>query len=141
MGPRKIVGWQDRLSDYLREADGKPFNWAMNSCLTFATGAVTAMTGVDPWKDERDRLRGLRRRGRVIQYMHQYGGDLEGAADKSLRLAGYTRKTCPGEGDIVLARVDKAIALGVCLGRRCAFVSPYGLTRGKPHAILAAWGI
>lgn len=140
MGRGKNLGWQDRLADYLVKSESLSFHWATHSCLTFVTGAVTAMTGVDPWKPERDRLQGLRRRGRVIQYMHKYGGDLQGAADKALKLAGLEQKRCPGEGDIVLARIDRTTALGVCLGRLCVFVGPQGLVRLKPDHIVTVWG-
>lgn len=133
--------WQDRLAAYLASREGLTFHWAVNSCMTFATGAVTAMTGRDPWAVERARLAALRRRGRVIRYMHRYGAGLEGAADRALAQAGLVPVSAPAEGDIVLARVGAAITLGVCLGRLSAFIGTAGIQRRTPDTVLAAWGI
>ena len=133
--------WQDRLAEYLAAHEGQPFDWVSNSCLTFVTGAVTAMTGLDPWPVDRARIAGLQGRERVQEYMMEYGGGLQGAAARALAKAGLAPVMDPCEGDIVLAVVGNSEALGVCTGRQCAFLTRTGLVLKQPTAILHAWGL
>ena len=136
----RLADWQCRLAAYLSARQSVPFHWATNSCLTFVTGAVTAMTGRDPWADDRAALAGLRR-GHVIKYMERYGEDLVGATTHALALADIYPTRSAGEGDVVHAQVGKVRALGVCLGRLSAFAGKAGLVRAKPVEILDAWRV
>jgi hypothetical protein len=50
-----------------------PFAWGTNDCVTFAAGAVAALTGADPlggisaWSDERSAVRALAQRGGLAE--------------------------------------------------------------------------
>jgi hypothetical protein len=60
------------LAAYVAGREAVPFAWGTNDCVTFAAGAVLALTGRDPlagigtWKTERGALLQLRRRGGLI---------------------------------------------------------------------------
>ena len=57
------------MAAYIAAREAMPFAWGRNDCVTFAAGAVLALTGRDPlagipaWKTERAALIGLKRRG------------------------------------------------------------------------------
>ena len=60
------------LAAYIAAREAAPFAWGSNDCVTFAAGAVLALTGRDPladlppWNSERAALIGLKRRGGLI---------------------------------------------------------------------------
>ena len=57
------------MAAYIAARTAVPFAWGSNDCVTFAAGAVLALTGRDPlagipaWQSERAALIGLKRRG------------------------------------------------------------------------------
>ncbi len=137
----KRPDWRDHLHTYLERCEGRPFSWTHHSCLTFAVGAVVAITGIDYWQTERSDIERLHARADVLKYMTRYGGTLIGATDRAMRRAQAQRRVIPGAGDILIAHVDKKDTAGVCLGRLSAFVGPDGLMYLKPDDIRAAWGV
>ena len=44
----RLPDWHRRLTEYLVQRASTPFCWGQNDCACFASGAVEAMTGVDP---------------------------------------------------------------------------------------------
>lgn len=62
----------DALIAYLAERAGQPFDWATNTCVQYAAGAVKAQTGRDvldglpTWKTERGAQRVLAHLGGLI---------------------------------------------------------------------------
>lgn len=133
--------WRESLHQYLEQCDERPFDWVDHSCLTFATGAVVAMTGIDYWSAERHDIHKLETRADVLRYMSRYGGDLKGAATSALGKARAVQRKWPGEGDIVMSRIDGVDTIGVCLGRLCVFVGESGLLYFKPDNFQAAWSL
>ena len=51
----RLAGWEGRLSQTLKEWDGKPFSWGDADCCCFAAAVVEALTGVDVMTDWRGR--------------------------------------------------------------------------------------
>lgn len=137
----KREDWRERLHDYLQEWDEKEFSWNTHSCLHFATGAVTVMTGMDYWWIEREKLKHMKNRGQVLRYMTEFGGDLVGATRKVLSRARFQPRHIPGEGDVVIAVVDGVQCVGICLGRLTAFISKQGVVYIDPKEIVAAWKV
>ena len=84
------------LATYVAARETVPFAWGLHDCVTFAAGAVLALTGRDPladiaaWTTERAALRELDRRGGLaaavssvlteIPLAHAHRGDI-GAVD------------------------------------------------------------
>lgn len=62
----------DAWRAWLDQMQEQPFAWGSNDCVTFAAGAVRALTGMDPlrgigaWKSEVGALRALKRRGGLV---------------------------------------------------------------------------
>ena len=57
---------------FIAAREAMPFVWGSTDCVTFAAGAVLALTGTDPligigtWKSERGALLALKRRGGLL---------------------------------------------------------------------------
>lgn len=50
---KRRIDWQRRLNEYLVKVSGKTFRYGRFDCCIFISGAVKAMTGVDPMKEFR----------------------------------------------------------------------------------------
>ena len=44
----KYVNWEKRLDDYVLSRLLTPFSWGFNDCVTFSTGGIEAMSGMNP---------------------------------------------------------------------------------------------
>lgn len=49
------IDWQRRLNDYLVKVSGRPFRYGRWDCCIYISGAVKAMTDVDPMAEFRGR--------------------------------------------------------------------------------------
>lgn len=116
MGAVRLPDWQSRLDAAIREAR-KPFNAKDHNCALFAARCAEAITG-----------RPMPRRLR---------GSLEATVD-SLFPRVHVRMAL--RGDLVLARVPEP-SLGVCCGRRAAFVTASGLTYYPMRKVRIAWSV
>lgn len=134
-----LPDWRNRLHAYLRKVDRIPFHWGSHSCLTFVTGAAAEMIGFDPWLEYRQKIATMRR-GHVLRYMVDYGGDLQGALDKAMSAVGAVQRRSFGVGDVVLANIDGLDTCGLCVGRHCAFAGKDRLVMLKPD-VKASWSL
>jgi hypothetical protein len=101
--------WQLRLEAFIRERSSVPFAWGSNDCASFAADAVRALTG--------DRLlpalRGYTSVREALGALRHAGG-LSGIA--TMALGGPLSPRVANVGDVVLVRIGKRDALGVCNG-------------------------
>ena len=133
--PRRLPGWPERLAGYIAASAHRPFCWGSNDCVTFAAGAVAAVTGWNPprppWDDVHDALRQLRRVGGLV------------AAVESIGLQPLSRPACAARGDVVLIGGDKVRRpfLGVCVGHVWAAPGERGLAYGPMSAAVRGWKV
>lgn len=127
---RRLPNWPTRLDSYVCAMRDEPFAWGSNDCVSFAAGAVEAITGARPtlpvWADARDALRELDARGGIAA-----------AADTVL-----ARRATPmraQRGDVVLIDQGDRELLAVCIGDVFAAPGRCGLEFGPMTAARAAW--
>ncbi|MAB00099.1 MAG: hypothetical protein CMN87_12075 [Stappia sp.] len=57
----RLAGWEERVLDVIADHQGRPFEWGGrrggSDCHMMAMDAVEAVTGADPYADERGRYR------------------------------------------------------------------------------------
>ena len=108
--------WPERLHEYIESRRDMPFAWGTNDCVTFAAGAILAMTGRDligvpRWDSAATAMR-------ILQEM----GGMESVADKL-----FERVTKPGRGHLGLVSGDREF-FGVIW-------PPYVYTPGEKHML------
>src|SRR6218665_1915217 len=99
--------WEARLTAYLDPLRTRPFAWGEHDCCTFSSGAVEAMTGVDPMPEFRGHYSTAIGSARALR---RYGaGTLEATLDtKFVQVA----PALAHRGDVIMC----GGLLGVCLG-------------------------
>ncbi len=122
MGPEK------QLTAYLKEVANRPFEWGVHDCLTFTNTAWHRMHG-HGWGD--DLLERYMRDGKPLgrdAMREEYGVNaLEDLLDARLAKVDHI----PPAGALIATRQARrwvtGVALGICTGRRGAFVGAEGL--------------
>ncbi len=122
MGPEK------QLTAYLKEVNNRPFEWGVHDCLTFTNTAWHRMHG-HGWGD--DLLERYMRDGKPLgrdAMRKEYGVNaLEDLLDARLAKLDHI----PPAGALIATRQARrwvtGVALGICTGRRGAFVGAEGL--------------
>lgn len=128
----RIEGWEKRLTDFLTEANGRPFEWGTFDCFLFACDAVKVVTGEDPGAEFRGLYHDEMSAGQLIR---EKGGpkkikSYRDLAERGAEKHGFdpVEQLFARRGDIALAAIDGLQALGVCTGRTFAFLGrPVGL--------------
>ena len=119
------------LAAYIAARQDMPFAWGQNDCVTFAAGAVHALTGLDPlagiarWKTERGAMMALKRRGGLIAAVS--------SVLPTIALAHAHR------GDIAAVEGPDGPYLMVIEGVTLVGPSPQGLDRHPRAAMIHAW--
>ncbi len=122
MGPEK------QLTAYLKEVANRPFEWGVHDCLTFTNTAWHRMHGHGWGDDLLERyMRDDKPLGRDAM-REEYGVNaLEDLLDARLAKVGHI----PPAGALIATRQARrwvtGVALGICTGRRGAFVGAEGL--------------
>lgn len=118
MGHRlRPEGWELRLSEALRTARVSEFNVKTWNCAQFARHTAMAVSGRD--------------------IPSKWLGSLEATADAVLPRVGVRQAQ---RGDVVLADTPEP-SLGVCCGRRAAFLTTSGLTYFPMRQARIAWSV
>jgi hypothetical protein len=122
--------WETRLAVYLEPLRLRPFAWGSHDCCTFASGAVEAMTGVDPMPEFRGRY--TTARGSVKALRKIGAGDLATTLDRKFRAVS---PALAHRGDIVMS----GGLLGICLGGFLVAVGAEGEREGLIRIDAARW--
>lgn len=127
----RLPDWPERLAAYVSSAQRTPFCWGSHDCVTFAAGAMEAVTGARPvmpqWHDVHDALRQLRAVGGLA------------AAVESAGLPVLTRPEFASRGDIVMVEHAPRPFLAVCLGHVWAAPGAAGLEYGPMSSAARGW--
>lgn len=116
----RVSNWPHALAEYLREAQTRPFEWAVHDCVQFAAGAVAAVTGVRP----------------AVPAYANHGAARRLLAEASLAewvtavLGPELPPPLARRGDLVLIETDSGPTLGVVTGVQALFP-------GKPVGLIA----
>lgn len=116
-GRVRLPDWQTRLTEAIREAQRIPFDARSHNCVLFAARCVEAITGAP--------------------VPRRWKGSLEPTVDALLP---RVKPSMAARGDVVLADVPEP-SLGVCIGRKAAFVSPTGLIFEPMRKARIAWSV
>lgn len=106
----RFEDWAVRLDQYFLDQKDRAFEWGTFDCVLFSTGAVEAMTGVQPAAAFIGRYKTKRGAAAVIR--NDGFGSLSDACDHVFgeRKANINRAK---RGDVVAFQTDIGIALGV----------------------------
>lgn len=130
----------DRLTEYLRQCEGVPFVWGQHDCFTFTNGAFEAMHG-QGWADDwlgQYMLDGKPMRAQQLRRTFGFS-TIESAIDKKLRrIDGQPPRGALVTSDRVRRWVT-GVALGVCVGRRAAFLNKAGVVYIPIDAVCDKW--
>lgn len=136
MRPPRLIGWEQRLADYLAVRAVRKFRWAHNDCCLFAADAVVAITGVDPARELRTQYRSRA----DAQALLDARGGLEAVATAAL---GEPLPTplCAQRGDVVLVVDGDRSALGICIGAHVAGPGMHGMATVPLANGVCAWRV
>lgn len=130
----RLPDWQLRLEAFVAQRQAMPFAWGANDCALFAADAVQAITGRDP----APHLRGHRNARQAICAVREHGG-LGAIAWAALGPAMPVQQAAVG--DVVLVRVGKRLALGVCNGATVLGPGVQGLAAVPMADAVMAWRV
>lgn len=128
----RINTWEAALSEYINDKRHEPFEYGVNDCCTFISGAVIAMTGEDPMPEFRGKYDSLKT---SIAALKEIGaGDLESTLDGKFPIVevGFAQR-----GDIAFHEGSA----GIIAGSFAWFVSDDGLERIPLEMWDKAWSV
>jgi len=129
---RRLHDWQLRFAAFERARRATPFAWGSNDCATFAADCVEALTG--------ERLLPKLRTATTARQAMRIARDAGGLRALSLRALGNpVAPAFARPGDIVLLRVGRHEALGVCNGTVAIGPSPRGVVSVEMQCAECAW--
>lgn len=131
MTPR-LPDWALRFDALVCSRLHAPFAWGANDCALFAADAVLAITG----HDLAGGLRGLGAR-QALRAIQRAGG-LAALVPPSLPVLPVSAAI---EGDVVLVRQHRRLALGVVAGASVIGPARSGLGLAPLAAAVQAWGV
>lgn len=116
----RISTWEEALSNYIVTKRHEPFEYGVNDCCLFASGAVDAMTGEDPMSEFRGKYDSLKTS--LIAIRDIGAGTLEATMDGKFPEVeiGHAQR-----GDLAFFNDS----VGVVMGGFAYFVSDDGLER------------
>jgi hypothetical protein len=131
---RRLPGWPARLAGYVAARASVPFAWGSQDCVTFAVGAIEAITGkvlpLPTWRSASEALRELAARGGIA-------GAVDSAGMRPLLAPALARR-----GDLLLIpQLRSDAALVVCLGHVWAGPAREGLEFGPVRAAARGWKV
>ncbi len=130
----RLPDWQLRLEAFVAQRQEVPFVWGANDCALFVMDAVQAITGRDP----APHLRGHRNARQAIGSLRDQGG-LAVAACQCL--GPFWSAQLAAVGDVVLVRMGKRVALGICNGTTALGPGAQGLVAVPMTEALLAWRV
>lgn len=131
---KRLYDWQLRLEAFAGERQAMPFQWGRNDCALFAADAVEAMTG----RRLLPNMRGYSNARDALRLIDGAGG-LRSIACHAL--GGFILPAYAKVGDVVLVKVGKREALGICNGGTVLGPGPDGAAAIGMDAAVAAWKV
>ena len=128
----RISNWEEPLSQYIESKRFEPFEYGVNDCCLFASGAVEVMTGVDPIPEFRGQYDSLLSSAKALKKFGQ--GDIESTMDSKFPIIPIGRAQ---RGDLAL--FDDSI--GIVSGSFAWFVSDDGLERVPRAMWQKTWSV
>jgi hypothetical protein len=134
---RRLRDWEERLRDLVSRHSTKPFSYELHDCVSFASRAVFAVTGVTL-------LPGVvlpRGRSGVASFLSAH--DLENVEELAIAALGIL----PGDpdlarpGDLVLHTVEEEQRLAVRVDDGALMPANTGLVAVERSAWMASWAI
>lgn len=130
----KKQNYIELLSDYMRQAQNKSFEWGVHDCATFAAGAIEVMTGD---RIEFEDLRTVSFAEEVIIALRR-----QSLRDRVTMILGQSIHVgLASRGDIMLEEESTREALGVCFGEFSFFLAPEGLIPKATVGCALAWRV
>lgn len=127
----RLPDWPDRLIRFMEDRQRVPFKWGEQDCVTYAMGAVKAMTGTDhlddlpTWSDKAS-----------AQASIEAVGGLEKALD-----ARFSRKDLPQRGDVGMVVAGDTAILGVVYPPNVWIADVEHVRRMSMKACRAFWSV
>lgn len=132
-----LENWPDQLDIFNECQRTTPFEWGKNDCCLFAANWVALATGHDPAATYRGSYRSALGAARHLRK----AGGIIAVADAQLTPFAVTRcqPAFAGRGSVVVAEVDKRLALGVSYGDKGLFISPEGTVWLPTSQFITGW--
>ena len=139
MAVKKIIDWEIRFREFLKDNRERDFEWGKWDCCIFANECLKVICGRDiipstlKWHDEISAMRAIR----------DYGETLDLALDKAATEAGmYSIQTqYVTTGDLVVVLNENKPVAGISDGVRVMSPSDGGYAFSMPSLIEGAWRI
>lgn len=139
----RIVGWEDRLSEYIREQMAAPFAWGKNDCCLFAGDCIKIVSGhdlVEEYREQYETEEGAKK------CLDKFGkGSLLSTVLTKMKTYGFNEihKNYAQRGDMVYLVVDNYPALGIVdfTGRQSIGISERGLVTVPLEYAKKVWRI
>lgn len=136
---RKLSDWQIHFHKYLSENKKRDFQWGDWDCITFANGALKAISGVDvmppelKWRNENE----------AMEAIQDYGRTFANAVKKACRSAGLEPVDVKyiTAGDICVYMNDNEELCGICDGFALISPSDTGYAFNKCSTARLAWRV
>lgn len=134
------MGQRESLNNYLKKVKGLPFEWGKHDCLTFTNGAFLSMFG-QGWADDwlgRYMVDGRPMRRDELRKEFKFS-DFTSAVDNKLQRVDHV----PPLGALVTTKQAQrwvtGVAMGICTGTKCVFLSKGGLLYLPLDYVEQAW--
>lgn len=134
------MGQRESLNAYLKEVRDIPFEWGSHDCLTFTNTAFHRMFG-EGWADDwlgRYMVDGRPMRKSQLKREFKFSNFTD-AVDDKLKRIDYV----PPLGSLVTTKQAQrwvtGVAMGICTGTKCVFLSKQGVLHLPLDAIEQAW--
>lgn len=131
----KVGNWKSSLGKYLVSWESRGMNWGVSDCCIFISGAVEALTGINPmnkvftipYDSEETAYKAL------VKFSGEkdFGKALIKTVEMISTSFGMSEVEDPAyrsDGDICVVYNDNRLVCGVCVGYKVAFVGDRGLT-------------
>lgn len=126
---KRLPDWQSRLFSYITKCANKKFEYGVFDCVIFSTGAVGAITGVNPHELYPPVVYSNAEESKKV-LIECYGVEnVEQLWDKILGLENRINPNLAQRGDIVVKEIEGSLTAGVCAGLGFAFAGKNKITR------------